>query len=739
MSWRKHATTLVLVLLAIPLAVYAYKDRAHVSDTERHDREMDVFPAYRRQDVSKIELLHGGVTTTLERRFAGDAGDIEWWMTSPRTERADAAQVDKLLGDIEFAGIVRKLDQGVASFASPRVTGTVTMGAIVYRFALGGDAPTPKGAAYFRVDGEGAFVVSKDFVASLLRGDDAYRERTLVPYLSLELSRLEIHGRGARLALERLDDVSFTLPELGVRASRDNLDRVWSALAEARAESFLSDEDAERALGPDPISVSMKPRESNHAEGIAPGPPGNATPENASPRGDGELLFGGPCPGHPEDVVAVRRAPTKKSACVPKGLVAGLVVTSRELVDSRLFAARGDETVELTLESVPPGKKVEIARKGSGWHERSPVDQDLSSEQTDAANALVSALTKGEGTDVTAKGVARSDHLAWEGTVGRIRIGRGEGKGDEVIELGRTSSQGTLVQRHADGATLRISESLAHKLLPSPIVFRGRRIFESTLENKQASRAELDCDRVSQVLTRGERGWSYDKPSGYAPDLALVGDLVSDVVRAQADAWVADSDDGSFGFDGPPCTITLSLEQDGGPRKVGIVFGREATGGGYYAHGLGEEPVFLAPKSLHDDAGRLLVDRTAFHVDSAEVETVTLSRGATRLVLHGSAGKLHLDGAGGAEIAEKVAVSLDAMHADDVVHIGAPKPSEGFSRPSLDVRIKTRSDAGAREVHFVVGDSALLLKERMFYARIDGVDATFALARDHVADLMNAL
>jgi hypothetical protein len=31
------------------------------------------------------------------------------------------------------------------------------------------------------------------------------------------------------------------------------------------------------------------------------------------------------------------------------------------------------------------------------------------------------------------------------------------------------------------------------------------------------------------------------------------------------------------------------------------------------------------------------------------------------------------------------------------------------------------------------------LKERMFYARKDGIDATFAIARDRIAPLLDAL
>jgi hypothetical protein len=715
MNLAKQRTNIALVALAIAALVYAYVDRKSVSDAERKDRETDVFPAYRRQDVARVELVQGDVRLAFERRAEGDAGDTTWWMTSPRDERADAATVDKLLGDIEFAGIVRKVDPtAAAGLDTPRVKGSIAMGALVYRFALGDPAPTPVGASYFRVDGEGTFVVTRDFTTSLLKGPDAYRERTVVPYLSLELSRLAVRGQGAAFAIERMDDVSFRLPELGLRASRETLDRVWGALAEGRAESFLKDEEADRAIGPDPITIDMKPRDAS--------------------KKDGELLVGGPCPGHPDDVVAVRRAPTRLSACVPKGMIPGLVITAAELVDTRLFAARGDESAELLLESVPAGTKVELARKGSGWHERSPVDHDLGSDEVDAANDLVSALTKGEG-----ESVAPGDPKARFAARASIRVQRADNKGDEIVELGPVAPEGgAFVRRAGDGATLRVSEALAHRLVPSAIALRGRQVFVPSLEGKIIRTLELRCDGTSQRLTRDDGGWSLVEPSGHPVDSAGAADLVNIVARSRADSWVADTDDGSFGFDASACSITMSYEQEGGAKAVGVVFGRTAEGGGYYAHLLGQPAVFLAPKSLHDEAGRLLVERSGFHVDSAEVFTVTMSRAGARLVLARRGGKLLLGDGGGVDVGEKVGLALEALRADEVVHLGPPRPTEGFSHPSLDVRVRTTSEAGAKDVHFVVGDSALVLKERMFYARLEGVDATFAIARDRLAPLLDA-
>ncbi len=716
MNWRKYGSTLGLVACATALGAFAYVDRTRVSDAERKERENDVFPAYRRQDVNRIELVQGGVRLAFEKRLSGDAGDTTWQMTSPRDEPADAAAVDKLLGDVEFAGIVRKVDPAAAAgLGAPRVVGALTMGGLVYHFALGAAAPTPEGAAYFRLDGEGTFVVSRDFATSLLKAPDAYRERTVVPYLSLEIERLAVKGDGEDFTIERMDEVSFRLPELGLRASRETLDRVWGALGEGRAESFLEDEAADRAIAL-PLAIEMTPRD--------------------RAKKDGALLIGGVCPGHPDDVVMIRQRPTRLSACVPKGILPGLRVTPAELVDKRLFAAAGDEIAELVLEPLPSGPKVEIARKESGWHERSPADRDLASDEVDEVNALAASLAKGEALDVT-----RADPNAPFEARARVRIQRGEAKGEETVELGSPSpSGGALVKRLADGAILRVSDALARRLVPSPIALRGKQVFLPPLEGKVANTIETQCDGRAQKLSRDTNGWSLQKPAGYVADSPGAADLVNVVARADAEAWISEGDDGSFGFDKSACSITLGYADDeGGARTVGIVFGREAEPGEYFARPLGQPGVFLAPRSLHDEALRVLIDRSGFHVDSAEVETLALARGGSRLVLSRREGKLDVPGGGRADLGEKIALALDALRADDVVHLGPPAHKEGFAHPSLDVRIRMRGDAGAREVHFVVGDSALILRERMFYARLDGIDATFAVARDRIAPLLDAL
>ncbi len=306
---RQHVSSILVIVLAIVAAVWMLVDRGKVTDRERQDRAHDVFPAYRRGDIDGFELIQGATKIAIARRpDPGDGGDFHWQMTAPVGERADPAAVDRFIGDLEFAGAIRKVDPSAApdvnrGFDTPRVRGTLSMKPLVYHFALGGPAPMPEGAAYLRVDGEGTFVVSKDFVASLQSGPDTYRERTVVPYLSIDLAQLDVRGPAGGFSIARVDDVSFKLVDSGLRASREGLDKVWGALGEARAESFLEGADAERALGAAPVRIVMTPKDAT--------------------RPKGELLLGGVCPAHAEDIVLVRVSPVRASACVPKGVMAG--------------------------------------------------------------------------------------------------------------------------------------------------------------------------------------------------------------------------------------------------------------------------------------------------------------------------------------------------------------------------------------------------------------------------------
>jgi hypothetical protein len=698
-SWRKHATSIVLVCVAVVLGIWIYVDRGTITEGEREKRPKNVLPAFRRDELSRVEITKGSEKLVLARDVDRDA-DASWRVESPEPGLADPAAVEQLSSAFEFGTFIRKVDAKAApTFDSPRATGSITMGKLTYRFMVGGVAPSPEGSSYFKVD-DGVFVISKELTDQLLKGALAYKSRTIVPYLSLDLASLDLHGKGGDVRLERAGELGFKLSGSGLRASREVLDKLWSALAEMRAESF-TDEDVT-----DPtFTITM-------------------TPKDGRPRG--ELAVGGPCKDHPDDLVVVRKAPTRLAACAPKGIVEGLSLGASDLADTRLFFAHEDELEELTLSS--SDSKIELARKGSGWHARAPFDRDLVGDEVDAANALASAVIRAKGTNVAV--ATPSEPFTARA---HVRVRGGESKEDENVDVGQGSGGAWVVHRATDSARLDVTPEIARRLQPSKSALKGRDVIAPAIEAKDVTSLSLRCG-VAQDLTRDGAQWKLASPSGYVADQAATLDLVDQIARLRADSWIADADDGSFGFATSSCSASLGVRAGGGTRTVKLRLGREGDGGIYAIvddSASGASPVFLEPRVFRDALSRILVDRSALAVDSSKASLVVLSRGAARVELRRTADRLVGPDAGLAVSVESIAAALDALRADDVVRLGPPAPDEGFSSPSLDVR--------ADKVHVRFGRDFLRKNQTMVYARIDGVDATFAVARERVDPLRSAL
>lgn len=572
---KKHATTLVLLVVALALGVWLWIDRDKVSEGERKRRETNAFVAWRKEEVSRVEITHPGETIVLERDAKADTA---WRLKSPRDERADQAAVERLLTTMEFASVVRKPTESAAlGLDQPRASGTVTMGGLVMRFVLGGTSPRPAGSSYFRLEGEAPIVVSKELTDTLLQGADAYRDRTVVPYLSLDLARFSVTHPAGGFSLERLDDRSFEVSDLGVVASRDALDSVWSALAEMRAESFPKDADADRLTASPRLTLRMKPKDD---------------------RPEGVLVMGDACPGHPEDVVVLRKEPSRVAACAPKGaLVALLQATPASLVDRHPFSLHADEIEELRLEPVPNGPTaIEIARKGTGFHERAPADRDLSADEADAASELVARIAKSE-----AEETKRGDGAPFEAIARAIvRAGPRE----ETVEIGRARADGKVpVRRLRDDARLVMSRVAGMRLVPKSVTLAPRAMLG---DSRRVTRVLLACG-VRQELVDDGAGLKLVDPKGYETDGSIL-QLVDALTRGRVDEWVADADDGSFGLASDACRVVLSFVDGNAPAT--IRFGAEAEGG-VFGTVEGKGPVFLVGTSVRDLAKKIYVSRAA--------------------------------------------------------------------------------------------------------------------------------
>jgi hypothetical protein len=581
-----------MVALAAALGLWLWLDRDRVTEGERKRRENSVFVAWRREELTEVTIAHEGETLTLVRDASAKS---TWRMTSPRAERVDPAAVERLLGVLEFATVARKASEGGGlGLDTPRATGTLRMGGLVVVFALGGPSPRPDGSSYLRVDDHAPIVVGKELVESLLTPSDVYRDRTVVPYLATELARFEVRHPNGGFALERVDERSFRIAATSTLASRAAVERMWASLAEMRAEAFPKDVDVERLTARPALTITMRPKD----EKLPPA----------------ELVVGEACPGHPADVLVLQKAPSRVAACAPKDVVTALLVNEDALVERRLFSLRMDEIEELRLERLVPDAGasgapaiLELARKGPGFHERSPVDRDLPADEADAASELITRVAASEAERVSR---AATPFVA----VARARVRAAEH--EEIVELGAIDARGrALLRRVTDDARLEVDAAVARRLVPRETTLRPRRMIVA--ETRRATRVVLRCGVAQELVDKGE-GLRLVAPPGYETDGAIT-QLVDAVLRGALDAWVADADDGTFGLAKDGCHVVIAFEDGNAPLTVW--FGAEGEGG-VYGRVESRSGIFVAPRALRELAGRIYVSRGSLRVGSALVENV---------------------------------------------------------------------------------------------------------------------
>lgn len=580
MSARGTVTSVGLILLAVGAVTYAYVlDRGTISDADRASRRDDVLPSFRVEDVTRVRLEHGAESLVFERVADGGIAGARWRMTSPRREAADGAAVDVLLRELEDAKRLRSVDGDAAvALEPPRVRGVLEVGPVTYRFALGGNAPRPVGAAYLRVDGEGTFVVDGALAAELLRGADAYRDRAIVPGGAGGVARVRVQAAsGATTTLER-DGATFRRVAEGTegtRASRAAVERLLSALADARAERFLDGASSDDATRAPAFTVTVTPRD----EGDSPV----------------ELKVGGPCPDAPADVVVVRRAPSRLAACAPGALADAL--RAMPPPDPSPFFAHDDEMEEVRLEPVGiGGPAVDIARRGSGWHERSPEDHELAADESASADALVRALAQAEG---SLRPASSGEGFQARARVTIVRTGT---RTTEVVEVAAPLADGTALARRADdGAWLVLPRATARRFEPHPVALRGGSAWRPPFDAASVVAIDDTCGPTRRRLALVDHRWLSRAPAGAQVDPLAVTDLTVAAAQAKPDAWLTEADDGGFGFDAPgACTVSLALAPatgDGPPRRASLAFGASGDGG-VYARTLDDPAVFVVPESL---------------------------------------------------------------------------------------------------------------------------------------------
>ncbi len=734
---RKHATSIVLIALAVGVGGYVLVvDRGKPSSDELDARKDDVLPVFRRDQVTEIDLERDGTRVRLVRRGNPDAGtDMFWFESGKVDELADQIAVEQLMQAIEFGKRLRTeaagFDRAQAGLDKPRLRMTVKMGATSYEVALGADAKTPRGAAFAELQGLGVIVASADFVRGLLVPLEAFRSHAVLPYTSSKLAAITLDGAGGHRRFVRGPWGGFRLDgnPPGPRVNQAVFDRLLSAFASINAEQFLDDASADAALAPPDarVTLTLEPKDTSD-------PPAVIELGGACPAGDAGAA------GKSNLVVAIRRKPTRLSACVPASVLDDLRAPARAFEDRSLIDARQEDIEEIVLQQ---GDRVlDLARAGDGWHVRKPEDKNVTAAE---ASGLVDGLLGIDGevaADVDKK-AAGLDPAHGSLVVRTHGLGE-EAQDEQKVLMGTPAANGdVVVLREDDGVMLRIPRAEARALEPSLTQLRSTTLVDV------AATAVLDIDvavdgKPWQSIARKDGGFSLTQPPGFEADGGLASDLFATLATLHAERWVADRDDGTFGLDKPRLDVRFETKEGSGTKSWHLLVGNELAGGAF-ARFDPDTGVFVLSRTVENILRGLVIDRSSLMVDASKTKSVELVAGDRKAVLQTQGDEWVSAADAGVplapETAGRIERALTELRAERVVHTGPARDNEGFDKPTLTVIIKGAVGSGVRgsETRLTFGRADAWQSMNVYYARREGIDATYVVAASQVQPVIDAM
>ncbi|HET7539231.1 MAG TPA: DUF4340 domain-containing protein [Polyangiaceae bacterium] len=712
---------IVVLAGASTILLFATRDLAGTSDSTA--REQNLFVALRREDVLRLELRENGPKTVLERGSA-KSGSASFALVEPVKEPADPATVDKLLSALSSARALRPVEQGAPSSTlgldkpAAQIAARTAQGS--FQLDLGGNAPTPEGARYARVridhEPDKVVVVAKSLADELAVELDAFRLRSLVSVNEADVARIELDSAKSRIELTRSTGTNFLIraEQQQVLADRDVLKSLFFQLSRLTASRFLSESEAEAALGTAPAHCEITLKD-----------------------GKSKLGFdvGGTCPDKPSELVIVRRTPDLQRACAPRELEATLALSPDEFLDRHAFSLHTDEVEELDISG---GKsKFSLLRKGSGFvlHTGSETQVEL-----EAGNQRIAELLEAEGERVPFEPGMRADFALDPAQISvtlRSSAARDRDVIEQVVRVGKRDASGNLyVYREQDGVLLRIPRELSRGFFVDSTLLYARKLTEFGLSSFIS--AEIEHKQSKQVLRRMNDALRLEEPRGFEADGALSADLIQALGALTAERFVADKDDGSFGFQRSSLRVRFAFKNgEGVTVERHLRFGDE-TALGVFATLSDDGPVFILARAVRDTCQLSLLNRALFPISGDAFNGITMETHGRNLRLSRQGERLLVTPAGSFP-QDRVLELLDALgnlRAEAALHTGPALPGEGFSAPFLTLHLVPRQGA-PQTVTFGAGDS--WRSTSIFYMRVSDVDATFVIAQSKVRALSDAL
>ena len=760
-----------LIGVAVAVAGYALVlDKGKATTSEQLARAGMLLHVFRADDVTRVSIDRDGEHVDLVREAD------TWQMTAPRVARADFLAVTSLLNALAGARAERAVgaptaaDRHAFGLDAPRAQLDVAMKGVELKIALGGEAAgdTPDGGAktaYVEVapygdDKGGVFVVSADVARALDRGADAYRSPSLLDSkISLAFQRIHVTSRdGGELRLERAAHATWRLVSSAtptpVRADIDVVDGLLIALNDLKADPFVVDTTAV-----DPARGGTVEIEERDGAKLT-------------------VVFGGPCPTDPKLVVAQARTPDRLTGCVSSLTTDRLGLPADRYVDGHPFGLLyGTESAKISeIEAVTIERSghviLDAERVGDGLHLRAPADDRADRDHTER---FFHRLASVHGVVMPAPAPERLAALGLSPPTGRVVLRRrvdpvtmggpapdgGADEWDQTIEVGalvvddekaKSPRKVVWIHRLDDGAYLQLSAEDAQPLGPS-----------SVMELRTANLVDVEAAAIERVAVRStlagafpyelERSGSSFKlvsPPLLGADAGAASELTKELATLTCMRWAAERDDGSFGFAAPIAIVDLrrtvaATDVDGGAPAspdLELEVGASTADGGYYARVKGRDPICVLGQAKIESLVRVPVDRAAPAFDPTDTPRIVATHAqSVRIAAFDASARSWADGAdGGAPndvAARDLADRAVSLRAEGLVHPGAEAKDEGLEAPTLV--IEGFDLAGKRKRRVVIGAIGRLGAAVVYYARVDGIDATYGILREDVDRILKGM
>ena len=247
---------LILLLIAIPLGWYAYRDskKGAVDDTPKKDKVFSV-------EADKIDELEikseSGDRTTLKKK------GNDWEIAQPVSAPSDQSTVSGITSNLASLEIQRVIDENPANLkefglASPRVEVAYKSGGQERRLQIGDKTPTGSDLYAKLADGKRVFLIPAYLDSTFNHGTFDLRDKTVLKVDREQLDKLEVVGDKRTERFEKKNgDWTIAEPPVG-KAEFSTVDNLVSRISSLQMKSIVTDAADLKKYGLDKPSMTVR-------------------------------------------------------------------------------------------------------------------------------------------------------------------------------------------------------------------------------------------------------------------------------------------------------------------------------------------------------------------------------------------------------------------------------------------------------------------------------------------------